>query len=127
MMKRANAPTNNPALPRTPVVIAGKTYDLCFDFAALGRAENEINAELARAGIAERVNLLYALPVANLRNTQLVFAAAVRTFHPDLSFAEALALLTFDNLWDVAEKIREAWKTAVPEADKKPVPTAPGK
>ena len=96
-------------LPKTPVEIDGRTYQLCFTLGALSEAETSINAELARQGSEERVNLLLALPSGNLASTRIVFAAAVRTFHPELSFDEARDLLTFEDLYTVALKVRDAW------------------
>jgi hypothetical protein len=126
MSNKRSAPENNPALPRTPIEIDGKIYDLCFDLGALGEAEGKINRDLILSGLDIRVNLLTALPIQNLHNTQIVFAAAIRKFHPEISFSAAMKLLTFENLWDVAEKIREAWKAAIPQADSVANPPEPG-
>lgn len=96
-------------LPKTAIEIRGKTYHLCFDLGALAEAETAINAELAREGRSDLVNLLYALPAQNLASTRTIFAAAVRTFHPDLSFEEARQLPALEDLYTVAVKVREAW------------------
>lgn len=102
-------------LPKTPVEIGGKTFNLCFDLGALAEAEQAINAELHRAGRrADFVNLLNALPVQNLTNTRIVFAAAVRTFHPEIGFDEAIELLEMPDLYNVAVAIREAWDASAP-------------
>jgi len=96
-------------LPRTAIQIRGKEYYLCFDLGALAEAETAINAELGREGRGDTVNLLYALPAQNLASTRIIFAAAVRTFHPELSFEEARQLPTLEDLYTVAVKVREAW------------------
>ena len=80
-------------LPRTPVMISGKEYFLCFDLGALAEAETAINVEFARAKLPERVNLLVSLSELNLKNVRVLFAAAVRTFQPELGFEEAQELL----------------------------------
>jgi hypothetical protein len=82
---------------------------LCFDLGALAEAETAINAELTREGRGDSVNLLYALPAQNLASTRIIFAAAVRTFHPELSFEYARQLPTLEDLYTVAVKVREAW------------------
>lgn len=128
-MARKRTIANTPAdasLPKTPVTIGGKTYNLCFDLGALSEAETAINAELARLDPPQRVNLLIALPDTTLGSTRVTFAAAVRKFHPELRFAEAMNLLTLANVHDVAILIREAWEkaTAPPEPTD---PTGPGK
>ena len=108
--------TADATLPKTPITIDGKTYNLCFDLGALAEAEMAINRELARRDPPQFVNLLMALPVQNLANTRTVFAAAVRTFHSELTFDEAMALLTLENVHDAALAIRDAWDKATPKA-----------
>jgi len=116
----------DPTLPKTPVTIDDKTYNLCFDLGALAEAELSINAELAKRAAPMRVNLLLAMPVQDLANVRVMFAAAVRTFHPELTFDAAQSLLRMDNIFGVAIAVREAWLGATPEA--KPVdPPPPGK
>jgi hypothetical protein len=100
-------------LPKTPIEIDGKIYNLCFTLGALAEAETSINAELAREGRNDFVNLLFALPpVGSLANTRIVFAAAVRTFHPELTFEQACELPGLSDLYEVANKVRAAWYEA---------------
>lgn len=108
----------DPTLPKTPVTIGGTTYQLCFDLGALAEAETAINAELLRANSDKQVNLLAALPVQDLASTRALFAAGLRAFHPEISYAEAVKLLDFSSLYDVAIAVRTAWGAASPEADK---------
>jgi hypothetical protein len=117
--KIAQTPAD-PTLPKTPVTIAGKTYNLCLDLGALAEAEAALIAQV------HNVNLLYALPNQNLSNTQVVFAAALRKFHPEITFEEAKRLLTIDALYTVALKLQEAWKAATPEVDTTQSPPQPG-
>jgi hypothetical protein len=125
-MKRKIAGTKaDPTLPKTPIVIGGKTYNLCFDLGALAEAETSINAELAADRRSERVNLLAAMPVQNLRNTRILFAAAVRTFHPQLSFDEALALPRLNNMYEVGTMLIEAWTAAMVDPDSPANPPQP--
>jgi hypothetical protein len=113
MSKRKIAGTIADAtLPKTPVEVNGKTYYLCFTVGALSEAETAINRELGLVGTENEVNLLQALPKQNLANTRLVFAAAVRAFHPELTFDEAAELLEVPDLYPVAVAIREAWARA---------------
>jgi hypothetical protein len=99
-------------LPKTPVEIDGKIYNLCFTLGALSEAETSINAELAREGRDDYVNLLYALPAGNLASTRIIFAAAVRAFHPELTFEQARDLPALEDLYTIAVKVREAWNRA---------------
>jgi hypothetical protein len=99
-------------LPKTPITIAGREYNLCFDLGALAEAETAINAELVKAGRSDYVNLLFALPAQNLASTRIVFAAALRTFHPDIDFDAAKKMIALEDLYAVALKVREAWQAA---------------
>lgn len=103
----------DPTLPKTPIEIAGKTYFLCFDLGALAEAESHFDAQ------GHEVNLLRALPRINLANARIVFPCAIHKFHPEIDFFQAQKLLTFENMWLVAEAIGEAWKAAIPEAEAK--------
>jgi hypothetical protein len=113
-------------LPRTPITVRGKEYNLCFDLGALAEAEMAINADFARAKMPERVNLLVSLSELNLRNVRIMFAAAVRTFHPELGFEEAQKLLAVGDVFRVAAAITDAWSEAVPEPEKADCPPEPG-
>jgi hypothetical protein len=116
----------DPTLPKTPIVIGGKTYNLCFDLGALAEAETSINAELAGAGKLERVNLLLALPVQNLTNSRILFAAAVRTFHPELSFADAVDLPKLNDVFAIGAKLVEAYANAMVDPENPADPPQPG-
>lgn len=123
MKKREIAGTAaDAALPKTPVEVGGKKYNLCLDLGALSEAETAINSE---AGYI-RVNLLFALPVLTLGNIRVVFAAALRVHHPEISFDEGQRLLGVDDLLTVATAMREAWNAAQPEAEKAAHPPQPG-
>jgi hypothetical protein len=113
-------------LPKTPVMVGGKSFNLCFDLGALAEAETAINGELIRAGRKDFVNLLYELPVQNLASTRNVFAASLRTFHPDIGFEEARAMLGFDDLYAVALAIREAWDASIASPGAPKNPSVPG-
>lgn len=124
--RRVAGTVNDPSLPKTPVTINGKIYNLCFDLGALAEAETAINAELLRRTPPQQVNLLWALPGGNLGNTRVMFAAAVRKFHPELGFEEAMGLLTLTNVHDVSLALQAAWVKS--EATPDPAdPTRPGK
>lgn len=127
MQKRQIAGTIADAtLPRTPVTVQGREYNLCFDLGALAEAESIINAEFAKAKMPERVNLLLALTDLNLKNTRIVFAAAIRTFHPDLSFEEALELPGLADLFRVISAIEAAWSASTAETAPTQDPPRPG-
>lgn len=128
MKKRTIAGTAaDPTLPKTPITIKGKTYDLCFTFGALAEAETSINVELARKGSTESVNMLYQFPMPNLANTRACFAAALRTFHPEISFADAIEMVTPSTIVVISSTIMAAWNTAFMDGEEKAAdPQQPG-
>lgn len=126
MSKRETAGTIHDAtLPRTPVRVNGKEYTLCFNLGALSEAETAINAEYAREKLPDRVNLLIALTDLNLRNTRILFAAALRTFHPEMSFREAQELPTLPDLFRVISAIETAWTASTSDSETSERPTEP--
>jgi hypothetical protein len=118
----------DPTLPKTPITIGGKTYNLCFTFGALAEAEASINAELRSNGSEERVNLLVALPCHDMANVRKVFAAALRTFHPEITFPDAIKMVDFRNVYDIALAVKHAWDAAQAVEEESPAdPSQPGK
>lgn len=111
-------------LPRTPIKIGTKTYDLCLDLGALSEAETE----LVRKGYDE-VNILVSHPPVNLTTTRIIFGAALRRFHPEISYEDAVALLDERYIHHAYVTIVQAWDDAVKksqEAEDKKNPTQPG-
>ena len=96
-------------LPKTPIELNGVTYHLCFTLGALAQAETALNAEFARAGLEREVNLLVALPAGNLAGTLITFAAALRTFHPEITYEAACELLSFDDVYKAGMAVAAAW------------------
>ena len=110
--KKVAGTIHDATLPKTAIKIGDKEYNLCFDFGALSTAETELNKE------GHEVNLLAVLPVLNLSNTRVIFAAALRTFHPDITFEQAVGMVNFGNVYVIANAIADAWKQALPEPEK---------
>lgn len=103
----------DPTLPKTPVVVGGKKYDLCFDLGALAEAETSMNAELERAGSSMRINLLNEIGTLNFSSTLKLFAASLRVFHPDIPYIEALMLPTHADIFVIAEAAVNTWKIGI--------------
>jgi hypothetical protein len=51
----------------------------------------------------------------------VIFGAALRAFHPEITFEQAMALITLQNVYLIANAVSEAWTAALPEPE--PVPT----
>jgi hypothetical protein len=103
-------------LPKIPVTIDGKTYDLCFDLGALAEAETEFRRQ------GHDVNLMDALPGFTLAQVRTLFPCALRKFHPDISFDDAQKMVTLPTLYVVAAAIGAAWQASLPESDKQADP-----
>lgn len=113
----------DPTLLTSNVTIAGKLYTLCFDLGSLARGEHELRA----AG--HDVNLLKALPARTLEDVLVLFAVAIRRFHPEIAYEEALKIPTLPSVYQVRLAVADAWvrSLADPEAgEKKKNPTQPG-
>ena len=91
-------------LPFYPIDLDGKSYKLCFDLRELAKAEQELRRE------GHGVDLLLALNVGalNLDAVETLFAATVRTFHPELKYDDAVALVTLSSVYHIATVILEA-------------------
>jgi hypothetical protein len=90
--------------PFYPAEINGKTYKLCFELRQLSKAEQELNRE------GHPVNMLLALNVGSLdlNAVQTLFAASVRTYHPELKYEAAIDLITMESVYSVAIVILDA-------------------
>ena len=95
-----------PDLSRIPVEIDGKTYDLCFEFAELAKAERFFRSQ------GHKLSLLVALPELSLESVREVFPCAARTFQPDLTWEQAQALVTLESVYPIATAIVQAWNQA---------------
>lgn len=125
-MKRKSASVaavDDPTVETTEIVIGGKTYKMCFDFDSLVRAERELNAS------GNQISLLSALPGRDLESIRIMFAASIRRFHPEVTYAEAVGLVNLPSAFHIALAIGEAWKKAMPEPSEEAQknPTRPGR
>jgi hypothetical protein len=104
------APEDDSTLPSTPITIKGSIYKMCFDLRALGKAERELVA------LGHDVRLLEKFPrLEYIDEVLILFAAAIRTFQPEISFEEALALPDLPGIYLVRAAIYAAWSAAIPE------------
>lgn len=110
-MKNKLAAVDDPMLLTSTVDIKGKTYTLCFDTRALMKAEHDLREQ------GHDVNLQRSLPVLTLENTVIVFAAAVRRFHPEITFEAAIDLVTMRYFMAVGNAVLEAWNKCLAEPE----------
>lgn len=103
----------DPTLPFTEVTIAGRLYKCAFDYESLAKAE----MLLISRGHYD-ANLLYRLPHLTFDNVRVIFACSLLAYQPEIDFAEAKALVTAQNLFEIANKMMDAWKANMPEKEK---------
>lgn len=112
----------DPTLLTSTVTIKGKEYTLCFDLLSLARAEHE----LRKAG--HDVNLFEILPVDTAERLLTMFAVALRRFHPDIPFEDALRIPGLGSFYQLRLAVVDAWRRSLeePEVDSSKNPTQPG-
>ncbi|GEM_PF-5840096 len=104
--------TPNPTLPFTEIEILGKTYKMCLNFRAMARAD----AWLREQGVVS--NMVRMLPNMTFEAIPIVLAASLATFHPELKFADVVGLVDYDNVWEIRDKLYDAWVAAFPTRGK---------
>jgi hypothetical protein len=125
--QRPAAPAAPPVHGATPedisVTIDGKDYHLLFDFAALETAE----MKLASEGIHLSMLLMIDVRALGAQRLPFFFFASLVTKHPELTFADAKALLRFRNALPIHNAVCDAYKAGMvdPAAakEKEPDPT----
>lgn len=108
MTTKKTPATLDPTLPFTEIVILGETYKACFRFREFAKAE----VDLRRHGVA--VNMLKMMPNLTFETIPIVLAAALSTFHPELSFEDVVALVDWDTIWEIGDQLILAWVAVLP-------------
>lgn len=104
---------SDPLLPKTPLVVDGKTYFLCFDYRALREAETKFMAEGHRSALVAAFSDPFSF-----ESVSRVLPCALRRFHPAITWEEAESLVTLGNVSEIAGIIFEAREAANPKPDK---------
>ena len=94
--------------PKTPVLIDGRRYDLCWSLGAVAAAQEAFE----RRGV--EVNLLDGLPALNLANVRTMWPYTLRKYHPGLAQGAATALVTWTSVYPIAVALRAAWQAGAP-------------
>lgn len=102
---------HHPEKPSVKLMLGGVSYSLVYDFEAIAEAEDILDKPLitglrGRDITTPRVNLVRAM-----------FFATAHATHPELTYEQAKALVTRDNLVEVWPKVLEAWTLAQPDAE----------
>jgi len=95
----AGVPGLDPTLPDVKLILAGKTYQLVFDFNAIAQAE-----------IATGINLLQAsIDTASAQSLRGLLWASLLKQNPTISIEHVGSLITMKNAPTIWAAIREAW------------------
>jgi len=117
----------DPLLPRTPIEIDGKTYDLCFTIGALAEAKSR----LRKAGV--EINLLQSINFSDMDADVIppLFFAALLPFQPEMTQEKAYALVTLQTIVPIYQALANAylraWGTKDEVKNPGPPPGGPGK
>ena len=103
----------DPTLETSKVTVQGREFTLCFDMLTLAKIERELRAQ------GHNVLLLNSLPSQTTEDLLVTFAAAIRRFHPEISFVEALSLPRLADVYAISLAIADAWKKSLPAPDDK--------
>ena len=107
----AVAPAAKAEYPAYPVIVGGETYRLCLEFDAMADAETAIRRE------GHNINLITAFGSGfTLAGTRTLFAAGLRHFHPEVSYARACEMLTFPYAVVAAATIARVLTKDLPDA-----------
>jgi hypothetical protein len=110
----ANNPELDPTLPKVELELDGKTYFLCFTFAALAHTE----ASLRKLGVT--VNMLQALDFETLDATKLsaMLYAAMLTHDNSVTPDFASSLIHFRNIGKIREALLYALVASIADPTK---------
>ena len=114
-VKVAGAPALDPTLPKVSLELAGETWQLCFDYAALAIAEQKLRA----AG--HDVNMLIAMNMRELGAVKLpaVFFAGLVRHHPEITWEKAESLLTLETYETIYCAVVQAYIASCPSLKEK--------
>jgi hypothetical protein len=114
-LKVAGAVALDPTLPKVSLELAGETWQLCFDYAALAIAEQK----LADAG--EVVNMLLVMDIRYLGASRLpiVFFASLVRCHPEVTLAKVRSLVTMESFSAVYDAVVQAYLESCPSLKEK--------
>jgi hypothetical protein len=119
----APAPVHGATPEDVSIYLGGKDYHLLFNFAALETAE----VGLAKAGIHLSMLLLVDMRGLGAQRLPFLFFAALVTKHPEITFAEAKALITLRTALPIHNAVCDAYNAGMvdPAAakEKEPDPT----
>jgi len=98
----------DPLLPRTPVEIEGKTYDLSFDCRAMAEGRRLLR------GTGSTVNLLRSVMVDDIdADTVLpLFFVALLPYQPDMTIEKAYSMVTLRTVGVIVEALLLAYARA---------------
>lgn len=112
-LKIADKAATDPALPKVPLVLNGKTYHLVFTFAALRIAEREF------AKMGTPINIFQQFDFDNMsaeKMTALLYAAIV-TDSPELTIADVPSLITMRDIPAIREAVAVAFTLSITPPD----------
>jgi hypothetical protein len=98
----------DPTIKFTPLTLGGETYQLCYDFDAIAKAE-------AITGMALLAGVDWSnIPVTRIR--AMLYASALKA-HPDVKLAQFTPHIRHKNILAIQIALGDAWTESVPEKE----------
>ena len=106
----------DPTVRYVPLKLGGTTYQLCFDFDAIARAEEMTGMELLFGVNWSRINA---------KRMRAMLVACMLKAHPDITPEKLTRHITHKNLFAINEALVAAWVNSTPDADDEENPPEP--
>ena len=140
--KIAGVPALDATLPTVSLEVGGKTYHLCYTFAALSLAQAELDKRSARSiaeynralkesvaaakaiQLVEPVNVFDYMDFTNIdpRKLEIMLYVALLLEQPDITPEAAKALIQMGNIRYVIRQLSSAYVLSMPEPETKKNP-----
>jgi hypothetical protein len=106
----------DPTVRYVPLELGGTTYQLCFDFDAIAKAEEMTG-----------MSLLFGVDWSHVGVTRMraMLVACMLKAHPDIKPERLTRFITHKNTAKIQAALIEAWVNSTPDADDEENPPAP--
>ena len=106
----------DPTVRYVPLKLGGTTYQLCFDFEAIAKAEEMTG-----------MNLLFGVNWSNIGVTRVraMLTACMLKAHPDMRPEKLTRYIEHKNIGDIQAALIKAWVNSTPDADEDENPPEP--
>lgn len=116
--QKIGAQSGDPMDPLVEIELLGVTYKACMTYGAMSRVAAWLRARRTGGTLVE------ALRGIDFDTAPVLLWATLATHHPEIALAEVEKLVTLETIFEVKDKIIEAWILAQPNPSKQNPPQA---